>query len=276
MSVIGGGRRFEFSKAKLHCAVASGFTLIELSIVLVIIGLIVGGILVGQDLIRAAGVRATISQIEKYNTAANTFRGKYGYLPGDIRDRDASSFGFQPRGTVPGTGDGNGLLEGVWCGSAGTCHNGYSEAGGETVMFWVDLGTAHLIDGGFNTAITDGISPGSADATGTTIDLFFPQAKLGHGNYIYVWSGGLNANTPPGDSTNYYGLSAVTDIVGSSTGLIVSNPGLTVREAYSIDTKMDDGLPQSGNVQAFYMGGPGWGGRKSVRLGCRWRQCRSE
>ena len=41
-----------------------GFTLIELSIVLVIIGLIVGGVLVGQDLIRAAQVRATISQIE--------------------------------------------------------------------------------------------------------------------------------------------------------------------------------------------------------------------
>jgi prepilin-type N-terminal cleavage/methylation domain-containing protein len=55
------------------------FTLIELSVVLVIIGLIVGGVLVGQGLIRAAGVRATITQIEKYNQAVNAFRGKYGY-----------------------------------------------------------------------------------------------------------------------------------------------------------------------------------------------------
>ena len=48
-----------------------GFTLIELSIVLVVIGLVVGGVLVGQDLIRAAGVRATISQtvIEDSNPA---------------------------------------------------------------------------------------------------------------------------------------------------------------------------------------------------------------
>jgi prepilin-type N-terminal cleavage/methylation domain-containing protein len=61
-----------------------GFTLIELSIVLVIIGLIVGGILVGRDLISAAAVRAQISQIERYHTAANTFRTKYAYLPGDI------------------------------------------------------------------------------------------------------------------------------------------------------------------------------------------------
>lgn len=50
-----------------------GFTLIELSIVLVVSGLIVGGVLVGQDLIRAAGVRATITQIEKFNQAAHTF-----------------------------------------------------------------------------------------------------------------------------------------------------------------------------------------------------------
>jgi len=43
----------------------SGFTLIELSIVLVIIGLIVGAILVGQDLIKAAEIRSTISQVGK-------------------------------------------------------------------------------------------------------------------------------------------------------------------------------------------------------------------
>ena len=62
-----------------------GFTLIELSIVLVIIGLIVGGVLVGQDLIKAAEIRATVSQVEGYNSAVNTFRLKYNGLPGDRR-----------------------------------------------------------------------------------------------------------------------------------------------------------------------------------------------
>src|SRR6266852_226786 len=61
-----------------------GFTLIELSIVLVIIGLIVGGILVGQDLIKAAQLRATITQLERYDATVNTFRTKFNGLPGDL------------------------------------------------------------------------------------------------------------------------------------------------------------------------------------------------
>src|ERR1700753_450898 len=92
-----------------------GFTLIELSIVLVIIGLIVGGILVGQDLIKAAEVRAQISQIEKYNSAGNTFRGKFGGIPGDLALSLVNQFGFSPGANCDGTftqRDGNGLVEG--------------------------------------------------------------------------------------------------------------------------------------------------------------------
>ena len=53
-----------------------GFTLIELSIVLVIIDLLVGGVLVGRDLIKSAEIHAQISQIEEYNTAVLTFKDK--------------------------------------------------------------------------------------------------------------------------------------------------------------------------------------------------------
>jgi prepilin-type N-terminal cleavage/methylation domain-containing protein len=123
-----------------------GFTLIELSIVLVVIGLIIGGVLVGQDLIKAAETRATLAQIEKYNSAVNTFKTKYNGIPGDLIYTDAANFGF----TV-GTGcagqqggrDGNGLLDG-WTGVSTLV-----QGSGETGLFWQDLSSANLIDGVF-------------------------------------------------------------------------------------------------------------------------------
>jgi prepilin-type N-terminal cleavage/methylation domain-containing protein len=232
------------------------FTLIELSIVLVIIGLLVGGVLVGQDLIRAAEVRAQISQIEKYQAAANTFYGKYGYLPGDIRDPDATSFGFLSRGTGPCQGDGNGMLQG-----SGTSESCMGEAAGvgETAMFWVDLSTAHLIDGTFNTANPS--TPLSTDVTGSAINLYFPQAKLGHGNYVYVWSSTTTVISSGtylyfGTGTNFFGLAAVQLIssAGGTAGRLEGTAkNIPVAQASAIDKKMDDGLPITGRVQAIYL-----------------------
>ena len=93
-----------------------GFTLVELSIVLVIIGLIVGGVLVGQDLIAAARIRSQLSQIDKYNIAVNTFRLKYNVLPGDMLPDQASAFGFFHRSGVHNDGDGDGYVIG-WGGA---------------------------------------------------------------------------------------------------------------------------------------------------------------
>jgi prepilin-type N-terminal cleavage/methylation domain-containing protein len=205
-----------------------GFTLIELSIVLVVIGLIIGGILVGQDLISAAAVRAQISQIEKYNTAVHTFQSKYGYLPGDMPNPYAAQFGFDR--TVWANGcfaNGNGLIEGSGntnslppnCGLSGV----YPLVG-ESVYFWWDLSAAGLIEGGLSFASGND----------------FPPAKIGNGNYVTVWSGGYS-----GDGSNYYSIETVLPTANTSVGL-------TVQQAYNIDKKVDDGFPQSGSVMAIY------------------------
>ncbi len=76
-----------------------GFTLIELSIALVIIGLLVGGILTGRALIEEAAMRATLKEIEQYNTAVNIFRIKYNCMPGTCNN--ATSF-------LPGSVNGDG------------------------------------------------------------------------------------------------------------------------------------------------------------------------
>jgi prepilin-type N-terminal cleavage/methylation domain-containing protein len=224
-----------------------GFTLIELSIVLVIIGLIVGGVLVGQSLISSAAVRAQISQIEKYQTATNTFRGKYGYLPGDIPNPYAAQFGFLMRGSAPGQGDGNGLLQAAY--SSPPVVN-YSPFLNEEAMFWVDLSTAQLIDGSFSTATPTATI--SSTITGSAIAAYMPQAKIGNGGYVYVWSGGWKGFSIAfnnHDGYNYFGLAGVT--AGDTFGLAYTVPLLTVAQAYAIDSKMDDGLPQSGSVTAL-------------------------
>ena len=62
----------------------NGFSLVELSIVLVILGLLTGGILGGQALIRAAELRAATTESQRYLAAINSFRDKYFALPGDM------------------------------------------------------------------------------------------------------------------------------------------------------------------------------------------------
>lgn len=69
-----------------------GFTLVELSIALIIIGLVVGGIFVGRDLIKAATIRANLSQIERIKLATTTFKLRYQQLPGDMSPTRRNSY----------------------------------------------------------------------------------------------------------------------------------------------------------------------------------------
>lgn len=236
------------NKHSRHAAQA-GFTLVELSIVLVIIGLIVGGVLAGQDMIRAAEIRATISQVEEFNTAANTFRDKYRAMPGDIGAALAQNFQLNDsanRAAAAQPPNQNGLLE---CRLA-ACDDGNATDpitrafGGETAMFWVDLSAKNLIENSLSTATYAVTGGAAADITpGGTNDLFnyVPEAKMGKGNFLTVFSAA---------GKNFYQLTGI-DAITTGTGAYDLNNSLTPQEAFNIDAKMDDGKPLTGTVRAL-------------------------
>lgn len=201
-----------------------GFTLVELAIVLVIIGLIVGGVLVGQDMIKAAEVRATVSQYEKYNSALNTFRGKYNGLPGDVLN--AANFGLTTRTGANGRGDGDGLLE--------SCEATGLGQGCENLLFWRDLSQTNMIDTSLSTAADGAASPTMALAA---VPSNYPPARIGKGHYWITYSNlGLN----------YYQLTQPAGAFSAAGIMANTNGSLTPQEAFMIDSKVDDGRPNTG------------------------------
>jgi prepilin-type N-terminal cleavage/methylation domain-containing protein len=90
------GSIFRFSRAQL------GFTLAEISIVLVVVGLLIGGVLVGQSLVDSARVSKQAKQFQQFDIAIGGFKEKYKQLPGD------TTFLRDPNNTAitPGNNDG--------------------------------------------------------------------------------------------------------------------------------------------------------------------------
>jgi len=109
----------------------SGFTLIELSIVIVIIGLIVAGVVGGQKLVSSAKLRGIVTDVDKYRAAYNTFYLTYSSIPGDMTN--AQDYW----GSGVGNGDGDGRLQNA-----------------DALKAWEHLAVAGLIDGTY-TGTTD-------------------------------------------------------------------------------------------------------------------------
>lgn len=128
----------------------SGFTLIEIAIVLVIIGLLLGGILKGQELINSARVKNLATDFRNVPVFIYGYQDKFRSLPGD----DSAAQTHVGNTTI--NGDGDGLIEGNWNSTTAT---------DESFRFWQQVRLAGLAPGPTDVAASDYTPKNAANGT---------------------------------------------------------------------------------------------------------------
>jgi prepilin-type N-terminal cleavage/methylation domain-containing protein len=228
----------------------NGFTLVELSIVLVILGLLAGGVLSGQSLIRAAELRSISTDSGRYATAVTAFRDKYFALPGDMGE--ATRFwSFAGTTTSPGCvtnsaaataapgtcdGNGNGIIADA-ASAGGT---------GESFQAWRQLALAGLVEGSYSG------NAGTAGPADYVTDANAPRGRIGRTLWMLTY---IN-NTPTPISSHLFDYNYLNWMgvgAGSGTGSWADDGFLKNEEAWNIDTKLDDGKPATGKVHGMGM-----------------------
>src|SRR2546422_4494153 len=96
-----------------------GFTLVEIAIVLVIIGLLLGGILKGQEMITQAKIKNVIADFSGVSAAYHGYQDRYRAIPGD--DPNAGTRWASMTNPAPVPGDGNGIVAGTYNNGGAAC-----------------------------------------------------------------------------------------------------------------------------------------------------------
>jgi prepilin-type N-terminal cleavage/methylation domain-containing protein len=201
-----------------------GFTLVELSIVLVIIGLIVGGVVGGQSLVKSAKINKVVGQFQGYKTAFQTFELQYDGIPGDF------AMAFDYWGTdckynaYTCNGNGDYFIE-----------TGTGPFRGENLQFWNHMLLAEVISGSFTEYATD-------NSFATVLDGNIPEAAFAGTGFV-AHSGGWN------DRDAIYGKYGNVIILGGGGGGATGGGAVTPATAKLIDKKMDDGSPSAGQLR---------------------------
>ncbi|MFY9329376.1 MAG: prepilin-type N-terminal cleavage/methylation domain-containing protein [Georgfuchsia sp.] len=194
----------------------AGFTLVEIAIVLVIIGLLLGGVLKGQELINSAKIKNVVNDFNSTTTAIYGYQDRYKALPGD----DAGTARWPPATTsFPAAtiiGNGDGIINVI--GTPPTACN-FSDSTGdanECYSLWVDLRQAGFITG--------------------AIDSGPPQNA--YGGLLGVQDGDDALMTTATAGTGF-------------KGPIICESNIPDKAAIALDNQLDDGSPTTGSVRAI-------------------------
>ena len=226
----------------------SGFTLIEISIALVIIGLLIGGILVAQSIIENAQIQKFGKQISSYDVAISNFDTKFGGMPGD-NPKIRGDICDDPAGcdsTAPL--DSDGYIEGAYqyC----------DQYAGEAAAAWNVLSVTESL-GKESYSYPTRAAPVIAGES-------VPMATMGNKGHILLLSGRRN-NVPAPEyypvTDNFYWVGVLSNEVfasGPNSWISLTDEGTTAnfsaKQAMAIDAKYDDSNARTGIVGAMGYG----------------------
>ena len=189
----------------------SGFTLVEIAIVLVIIGLLLGGILKGQELINSAKVKNLAQDFKTVPLYIYGYQDRFKALPGDDKNAVTNLATTPVNAAVAvGSGAGDGVISGAWNSVTAT---------DESVQFWLAVRMANF-------------APGSTDFGA---GLLTSLPKNVDGGRM-----GITSNTAAG--------APVTAMTGTYA---FCSSGLLGKYAKQLDTTLDDGNTATGSVRVI-------------------------
>lgn len=216
-----------------------GFTLVEISIVMIIIGLLIGGVFGGMKLVDNANVQKTVQDIKAIESSTLIFRDTYRALPGDIRTPNNRISNCIANPCADG-GDGNRQIGVPLVGGAISNTD-------ENFTFWHHLQAANLISMDYSNTLSMEFGEGA------------PSAPIGGGYRISSITGGMGFCL-----TQFTG--AQISVVGlpSADWTSAGGPTISCNLIRGVDTKMDDGRPASGMMIG------GWGCEATGACNSEW------
>lgn len=214
-----------------------GFTLVELSISMVVIGLLLGGVLKGRELIENSRIASTIAQIKTYDAATSTFRDTYGTLPGDLKNPslrlpDCNTYVCNLGGNE------NGKID--WTFDTSPSGEDFAEA----FNFFPHLTKAGLINGPVGgSSITSGMYPPTKNSD-PHVD-FSPRQPLRNLWAVY-----------PVFANPARGAAFTAPFTGFQNIHYYSLFSFKVKQADMFDQKLDDGNAHTGDVLLYETAAP--------------------
>ncbi len=204
----------------------SAFTLVELAIVVVIIGLITGGILGAQSLIKSSRVQSVVKSLLSYDTAIKAFQLEYDALPGDMKDA------YDYFGSDCGDDDALGS------GCNGDGNKNIANLNIESCNFFEHLSMAEIVPGSYN----------CGHMTSIEIEKSWPLLfdQIGVRPSL---AGAWGTNILP-ENANRLVVSGLFNFTGSGSA---SNgrDDLDSQFSKAVDKKIDDGIASNGKLVAL-------------------------